>query len=195
VSGSKRFTSGPIRALRLSPLALILALTACGTQPLPAPDPLAVREPGRPVELRDPRTGLRFEAPRNWVKRIRQNPGMFRIASGAADVSGWAYPRAEKLPQTTAQLATARDALVAQAKQRNRSFRLTSSRITRIQGSPAIDLRGTQTILGKPVVTRSVHIFRTGEYVIEALAPAKDFEVTNSRVLQPLLRSMKFRAA
>jgi hypothetical protein len=29
--------------------------------------------------------------------------------------------------------------------------------------------------------------------VIEALAPAKDFELTDKRVLEPLLRSLKFR--
>jgi hypothetical protein len=152
-----------------------------------------VREPGRAVTLHDPRTGLRFRAPRNWVKRIRQNPGIFRIASGGADVSGWAYPRVEKLPHTRAELAAARDALVARAKQRNASFRVTSSRITTVQGSPAIELGGTQEILGKPVVTRSVHIFRAGEYVIEALAPAHDFALTDKRVLDPLLRSLVFR--
>jgi hypothetical protein len=145
------------------------------------------------MTLHDPRTGLRFRAPRNWVKRIRQNPGIFRIASGGADVSGWAYPRVEKLPHTRAELATARDALVARAKQRNASFRVTSSRITTVQGSPAIEVRGTQEILGKPVVTRSVHIFRAGEYVIEALAPAHDFALTDKRVLDPLLRSLVFR--
>ena len=63
-----------------------------------------MREPGRAVKLHDPRTGLRFEAPTNWVKRIRTNPGIFRIASGSADVSGWAYPRTEKLPQTQQEL-------------------------------------------------------------------------------------------
>jgi hypothetical protein len=194
-NGSKRFTSRPIRAPRLSPLVLLIALAGCGTKPLSAPDPLAIREPGRPVELRDPRTGLRFEAPRNWVKRIRQNPGIFRIASGGADVSGWAYPRTEKLPATDAELASARDGLVALAKQRNRSFTLAQSRITTIQGSPAIELRGTQKILGKEITTRSLHIFRAGEYVIEALAPAKDFKLTNDRVLEPLLRSLRFRPA
>jgi hypothetical protein len=160
---------------------------------LPAPDPLQVRVPGRPVELRDPRTGLRFQAPRNWVKRIRQSPGIFRVASGGADVSGWAYPRTETLPSTAAQLATARDALVKQAKQRNASFHLTGSTITRVHGSPAIELRGTQQILGKPISTRSVHVFHAGEYVFEALAPAKDFELTDRRVLEPLLRSLRFR--
>jgi hypothetical protein len=193
VIGSKRFTSGPIRAPRLSPLVLIVLLAGCGTKPLPTPDPLAIREPGRPVELRDPRTGVRFQAPRNWVKRIRQNPGMFRIASGGAEVSGWAYPRAETLPQTAAELAAARDALVAQAKRRSSSFALTSSRITKVRGYPAIELRGTQKILGRRITTHSIHIFRAGEYVIEALAPAEDFELTDKRVLEPLLRSLKFR--
>src|SRR5947208_11880308 len=108
-------------------IAIAVALTAsgCGTQPLHAPDPQQVREPGRPVRLHDPRTGLRFSAPLNWVKRIRTNPGIFRIASGSADVSGWAYPRYEKLPKTEAELRTARDGLVQLAKQRNPSFRLT----------------------------------------------------------------------
>ena len=193
MSGSKRFTSPPIRAPRLSPLILVCLLAACGTRPLPPPDPLQTREPGRTVELKDPRTGLRFEAPRNWVKRIRQNPGIFRIASGGADVSGWAYPRTEKLPATPAELAAARDALVAQAKQRNPSFNLTSSAITTVKGYPAIELRGTQEILGNTVTTHSVHVFRAGEYVFEALAPAKDFELTDKRVLEPLLRSLKFR--
>ena len=108
-------------------------------------------------------------------------------------MSGWAYPRTEKLPQTDAELATARDALVAQAKQRNPSFALTSSRLTKVQDSPAIELRGTQEILGRRVTTHSVHIFRRGEYVIEALAPAKDFALTDKRVLEPLVRSLKFR--
>jgi hypothetical protein len=136
---------------------------------------------------------VRFQAPRNLVKRIRQNPGMFRIASGGAEVSGWAYPRAERLPQTPAELAAARDALIAQAKRRNASFAVTSSRITKVQGNPAIELRGTQQLLGGRITTRSIHIFRAGEYVIEALAPAKDFELTDKRVFEPLLRSLKFR--
>jgi hypothetical protein len=152
-----------------------------------------VREPARTTTLRDPRTGLRFQAPVNWVKRIRSNPGVFRIASGAADVSGWAYPRTEKLPQTRTELATARDALVAEAKKRNASFRLSSSAITRLKGSPAIELRGTQQILGQRIETHSVHVFRDGEYVFEALAPAASFPVADRQVLAPLLRSLEFR--
>jgi hypothetical protein len=118
---------------------------------------------------------------------------MFRIASGQADVSGWAYPRTEKLPATHAELEAARDALVAHAKTRNGTFKLDSSRITKVQGWPAIDLLGTQEILGRMVRTRSVHIYRAGEYVIEALAPPAQFDTTNRKVLEPLLRSLRFR--
>jgi hypothetical protein len=161
---------------------------------LAAPDPLRVREPGRSVRLHDPRTGLRFAAPLNWVKRIRTNPGIFRIASGAADVSGWAYPRTEKLPATRAQLETARHALVAEAKKRNAGFKLTSSAITRVKGSPAIELRGSQRILGRRVETHSVHVYRVpGEYVFEALAPASSFAIADQKVLAPLLQSLDFR--
>lgn len=167
----------------------------CGTQPLKPPDPLAVRPPGRPVELRDPRTGIRFVAPLNWVKRIRANPGIFRIASGAAEVSGWGYPRYQPLPKTRAQLAAARDALIRQAQERNAAFKLTASAITTIKGSPAIELRGTQRILGRLIETHSVHVYRVpGEYVFEALAPPASFAVADQKVLAPLLRSLTFRA-
>jgi hypothetical protein len=174
--------------------AVIALLAGCGTQPLAAPDPLRVREPGRSVTLHDPRTGLRFSAPLNWVKRIRTNPGIFRIASGAADVSGWAYPRSEKLPQTDAELRTARDALVAQAMRRNGSFKLSSSRITKIAGAPAIELRGTQRILGRTIQTHSIHVYRVpGEYVFEALAPSSSFAIADQEVLAPLVRSLEWR--
>jgi hypothetical protein len=168
-------------------------VAGCGTQPLAAPDPQRVREPARAVQLRDPRTGLRFAAPVNWVKRIRTNPGIFRVASGAADVSGWAYPRTEKLPQTRGELATARDALVAEAEKRNPTFHLSSSAITKLKASPAIELRGTQQILGRRIETHSVHVYRAGEYVFEALAPAGSFAIADRQVLAPLLRSLQFR--
>jgi hypothetical protein len=172
----------------------VLFVAGCGTKPLPPPDPLAVREPGRLVAMRDPGTGLRFRAPVNWVKRARQAPGMFRIASGGADVSGWGYFRpADKLPATRADLATARDALVRQARARSASFRLTGSKLTDVQGWPAIELLATQDLFGKSIETRSVHIFRGGEYVIEALAPPRDFDLTNTKVLEPLLQSLRFQ--
>jgi hypothetical protein len=171
-------------------------VAGCGTKPLAPPDPLRVREPGRSVTLHDPRTGLRFGAPLNWVKRIRASPGVFRIASGAADVSGWAYPRSEKLPRTRAELVTARDALVAQAKKRSASFRLASSKITRVHNLPAIELRGTQTILGRSIQTHSIHVYRApGEYVFEALAPAGTFAIADQKVLAPLVRSLELPGA
>jgi hypothetical protein len=169
-------------------------LAGCGTKPLAPPDPLRVREPGRSVKLRDPRTGIRFAAPLNWVKRIRTNPGIFRIASGAADVSGWAYPRYEKLPTTHPALETARHALIAEAKKRNRTFRLSSSRITTVKGSPAVELRGSQRILGRRIETHSIHVYRVpGEYVFEALAPRSSFATADRKVLVPLIESLEFR--
>ena len=143
--------------------------------------------------MKDPRTKLRFQAPVNWTKRIRQNPGVVRLSSGDAEVSGWAYPRSETLPRTQAELAAARDALVQRATQRNPTFRLSGSQITRIKDAPAVIVTGTQRILGRDIKTRSVHIYRGfGEYVFEALAPQRDFAVADQKVLEPLLRSLDF---
>jgi hypothetical protein len=165
----------------------------CGTAPLAPPDPSTVRAPGRSTELRDPRTRLRFAAPINWTKRFRHDPGIVRISSGDAEVSGWAYPRSEPLPKTRPQLQAALTALVQLAKQRNPSFSLSAGRITRVHGTPAIELRGTQRIFGRVISTRSVHIYRRlGEYVFEALAPSRDFGVADKQVLEPLLRSLDF---
>jgi hypothetical protein len=155
-----------------------------------------VREPGRAAQLRDPRTKLRFAAPVNWTKRIRHIPGVVRISSGDAEVSGWAYPRSEPLPSTKAQLAAARDALVQLAVQRNPTFKLTSSAITRVHGAPAISLLGSQRIFDRDITTHSVHIFRGfGEYVFEALAPANHFAIADQKVLTPLLASLDFSQA
>jgi hypothetical protein len=141
----------------------------------------------------DPRTRLRFVAPLDWTKHIRQAPGVVRINSGDAEVSGWAYPRTQALPSTPAALAAARSALVQQARSRNPSFTLASSEITRVHGSPAISLRGTQRIFGRVIQTHSVHIYRApGEYVFEALAPARDFQMADAKVLTPLLDSLDF---
>ena len=143
--------------------------------------------------MRDPRTGLRFEAPRNWTRRIRQNPGMFRIASGGADISGWAYFRVEPLPKTDAELTTAREALVKRAKERNPSFKLIGARNTKVQGFPAVEVAGTQRIFGSVVATRSIHVYRGGEYVFEVLAPpGQKFDTANKRVFEPLMHSLEF---
>jgi hypothetical protein len=110
-------------------------------------------------------------------------------------VSGWAYPRqGEQLPKTRAELAAARDALIRQARARNATFRVTRSELTSVQGWPAVELEGTQRIFGKTIETRSVHVYRAGEYVFEALAPPDEFEVTNRQVFEPLLRTLRFRA-
>jgi hypothetical protein len=119
-----------------------------------------------------------------------------RISSGDAEVSGWAYPRSEPLPSTRAELTAARDALVKLAVQRNPTFKLRSSQITRVKGAPAISLLGAQRILGRDIRTHSVHIYRGfGEYVFEALAPAGQFAIADRKVLDPLLASLDFSDA
>ena len=182
-----------MKAPRALLAASCLLLAGCGTERAQPADPLAVKEPGDRVRATEPRTGLSIEVPSNWQRDFRALPGIFRIFSGAAQVSGWAYERTEALPGDGAELAAAEEALVAESKRRNATLEVDRSRTFEVAGAPAIEITGTQTIDGSPIRTRSVHFFRDGyEYVIEALSPPAAFGRTDRGVLQPLLESVRF---
>ena len=178
-------------ALLLLPIALVLP--ACGTERVEPADPLAVKDPKGPIRATEPRTGISVEVPRNWQRDFRVSPGMFRIVSGAAQVSGWAYKRTEPLPADDAALERAREDLVEEAKRRNPTLKLTATRLREVAGAPGIELVGAQTIEGAQIRTRSVHFFRDGtEFVIEALGPPEVFGKADRAVLEPLLNSLRF---
>jgi hypothetical protein len=121
---------------------------------------------------------------------------MFRFSSGAGEVSGWAYQRTEPLPADDAALVAAKDALVAEASKRNGTLKVERSGTRKVAGAPAVEIVGTQTINGRPVRSHSVHFFRDGyEYVVEALAPEEEFPVADKGVLEPLLRTLRFKDA
>lgn len=173
-----------------------LWLPACGTERPPTPNPLAVKEPKGLIRATEPRTGLSIEVPGNWRRDFRSPPGMFRIASGAAQVSGWAYRRSEPLPAGDEDLEAAKDALVEESKRRNATLRVESTRISTVAGAPAVELVGVQTVEGQVMRTRSVHFYRGGtEYVVEALAPPRAFAKADHGVLRPLLASLRFGEA
>ena len=178
------------------PLLFLLALAAlsgCGTERPATPQPSAVKEPAGKLRATEPRTGISIEVPRNWQRDFRASPGMFRIFSGAAEVSGWAYKRAEPLPADDAALDAAREALVAESKRRNPSLKVDSARPREVAGARGIEITGSQTIEGRRIRTHSVHFYRDGtEFVIEALAPAEAFGKADRGVLEPLLRSLRF---
>jgi hypothetical protein len=167
---------------RLASIALLSALSGCGTQPLPTPDPLDVKPPQGSMTSSNRQLGLTWQVPRNWRRAVRKPPGLFRLVSGGAEV-----------PADAAALRAAKDALVAEIMRRDPAFRVASTRTRTVAGLPAIEVDGTQTLLGREIRTRSVHVYKPPvEYVLEALAPPADFAKAADGVLEPLLGSLRF---
>jgi hypothetical protein len=114
------------------------------------------------------------------------------VTSGPGALSIWIYPRGRRGPRTAGELSRARDALLAATKQRDPSFRRLATAITRYDGLPAIQLRGTARILGRPRTIRSTHVFAGGrEIVVDAYAPNSAFRRTDAAVFRPVLRSLR----
>ncbi|MGE4426953.1 MAG: hypothetical protein AB7G37_10925, partial [Solirubrobacteraceae bacterium] len=114
------------------------------------------------------------------------------MTSGPAVLAVWIYPRGRRGPRTTDELRAARDRLVTASKARDATFRVTASAATRYDKLPAVELRGTATILDRPRTVRSVHIFAGGrEIVLDAYAPARDFRRIDKAVFRPVMRSLK----
>lgn len=142
--------------------------------------------------LRYPDAGLALVLPKAFVVSPAKPPQLFRASLEDAFVSSFAYRREEQLPTTGDQLRTARDRLVRAAQIRDRSFRLSSSKLTRAAGAPAIELLGEQTISLGRLRLRSLHVYKGGaEYVVELGAPVRDFRRLDRSTFPGIRRSLK----
>lgn len=178
------------RSVCLLASALALALAGCGSERQRAPDLLSVRPPFGAVPVSFPDAGMSFAAPANWRREPRRPPGVFALASGEAQVVGWAYERKEPLPRRGRRLESARKRLVARV--RRLGFRVAAAKTGELDGAPVIEIAGEQTISRRRLRVRSVHVFRgEAEYVIEALVPPARFELVDREVLAPLLRTLE----
>ncbi len=180
------------RAALLLVVICIPLLASCGEEPDNPPRIFEVRTPhgSRPAEF--PAAGMNFTRPRNWTISRRELPGVFELVSGEAVVAGWAYTRAEPLPETAAELEGAKNRLIGAIKERDPEYRLKSAVVSEVAGAPAIDVRGEQVVSRRTLRTRSVHVFDGDvEYVIEAIAPPADYDVVERGVLTPLLSSLE----
>ena len=180
------------RAALLLVVICIPLLASCGEEPDNPPRIFEVRAPhgGRPGEF--PEAGMTFTRPRNWTIRRRELPGVFELVSGEAVVAGWAYTRAEPLPETAAELEGAKNRLIGAIEERDPEYRLESAVVSEVAGAPAIDVRGEQVVSRRTLRTRSVHVFDGDvEYVIEAISPPADYDVVERGVLTPLLDSLE----
>jgi hypothetical protein len=148
---------------------------------------------GEPTKrLRYPAAGLQLAVPERALVERSRRPGVFRATFGRWVVAGFAYRRREQLPRRRSQLEAARRRLVREVRRRDREFRLVRSRRVRVDGAPAVELLGDQTLSRARFRTRSLHVFRgAGEYVIEMLAPVRRFRGTERAVFGPLVRSLE----
>jgi hypothetical protein len=122
-------------------------------------------------------------------------PAVVTIATGEATIGIFRYPRTETLPRTKAQLDAAATALVAAAKARDPTFTEIKRARLQVDGRPAVQIRGTETIDGQPRTVRTTHIYAFGaELVVDAYAPEKDFRRVDTEVFRPLLAALRIRA-
>jgi hypothetical protein len=140
-----------------------------------------------------PQAGVTLRrAPAGWARISGAAPAVVTIATGQATVGIFRYPRAEPLPKTRAQLDAAATALVAAAKARDPTFTEIKRARLKVDGQPAIQIRGTETIDGQPRTVRTTHVFaHDGELVVDAYAPAASFRRVDARVFRPLLATMQ----
>ena len=140
-----------------------------------------------------PGLGLGFRSASNWSYEPGRLPLVAMMSSGQALVSIWRYPRGEVLPHGLGQLRRARHALVGAAHARDPTFVALRGQILRLDGQPAIDLMGRETVQGQPRMLRSVHVYAHGaEYVVDALAPAAYFGPADASLFVPLLGTLRF---
>ncbi|HYH58204.1 MAG TPA: hypothetical protein VD790_03135 [Thermoleophilaceae bacterium] len=181
-----------MRRLALLSFACLPLLGACGAQPDDPPPVFETQEPSGLTDSSFAQVGMVVEHPENWRLRRREAPAVFELRSGESVIAAWAYPREEPLPEGDGELEAARERLVEAVEDRDPEYRLRRSAVTRVAGSPAIEIVGRQVIAERPVRIRSVHVFKGEiEYVIEAIAAPADRAVVERRVLEPLLELLE----
>lgn len=112
--------------------------------------------------------------------------------SGPGVISVWIYPRGRKGPRTREELSVAMRDLLSASKQREPTFRKENAVVTTYDRLPAIQIRGTAKILGRPRTIRSTHVFVGGrEIVIDTYATNSSFRRVDETVFRPVLRSLK----
>ena len=172
----------------------VLAASAagCGRDRIEPPDTVRPAAPGASVPEAYPEAGLFFDRPGNWPFREGRPPLVASTSSGTATVALWRYLRSEPLPRTPEALVAAQDALEQAVQARDPSFSLEGNRRLKVDGAPAIELRGTETVAGRERRVRSTHVFAKGaEVVLDAYAPPEDFERVDREVFGPIVESLR----
>jgi hypothetical protein len=137
-----------------------------------------------------------FLAPKGWLISEGEGTQVYAISTGEATIAIYRYPRTEQTPRTRAQLEQAVELLVGAAKARDNTFTEIKRGRLKVDGHPAVQLRGTETIVGRPRMVRSTHVYtKNSEVVVDAFAPEQDFRRVDAQVFRPLLKSLKIGSA
>jgi hypothetical protein len=163
----------------------------CGAERQAPPDPDAALR--SKLERRDfPDAGLSIALPRRIPIGPTEAPQVFRAGVGDWFLSAYAYRRSEQLPRGRAELVTARRRLIAEVRQRDPRWRLVRARLTSVDGAPAVELVGDQTLSRARVRTRSLHVYRgESEYVLELAAGLRRFPSLDRTTFRPIARSLR----
>ncbi len=177
-------------------LVVVGALAGCGNSRTPLPDlnqPVAPRG-FRTLRLRQ--AGVAITVPRDWGLERSKPPLVAVIASGSAVVAVWSFTGSAVAPSGRAELRLARRELVQLSQQRDRSLELISSQVSRVQGSPAVELDALERIGVRRRRVRSIHLFLpAGQVVLEQYAPPSLFHAVDRLVFSPVKRSVRLLGA
>ena len=174
---------------------LVLATVAaagCGRERVDPPDTVRPAAPQGTGEEAFPKDGLTLERPGNWPFRAGRPPLVASTSNGTATVALWRYLRSEPLPSEDEQLEAAQASLEQAVKARDATFALERSTRLEVDGAPAIELRGIETIAGRKRRVRSTHVYaKEAEIVLDAYAAVEDFDRVDSAVFDPIVKSLR----
>jgi hypothetical protein len=180
--------------VRLRPPAAavaLLLLAGCGNERGEPPDLEAVGGGGEYVRFTSAGGTVSFRHPATWAANDAGAPQVAQVATGGALAAIYAYPRTD-LGDDPASVREQRRRLVASLRERAPGFLVTGTRITEVDGVPAVEIRGRGTVAGRPVETRAVHVFeRAVEYVVDAYARPEEFAKANRVGFELLLDSLQ----
>ena len=143
------------------------------------------------VEFKSFHDEVVLQHPRGWVARNGLSPLVAQVATGGAQVSIFAYPRTDN-PESESEVSEARDKLIRSLGERAPGFLIIRTRIGEVDGAPSVEIRGRGLVAGKPVETRSVHVYKDEvEWVVDAFARPSQFDRANRIGFGPVIASLQ----
>ena len=175
-------------------IALIacLVLAGCGSKKKTPPSTTQVQTGNGTVTVAVPEAGVSFKAPGAWRRQKGKPPLVYAVQTGQATLALWRYPRTEQLPVTHKALQAAKEALVAQIRKRDPTFKVTKAKLLHVGPKRAVQVLGTGAIAGNRRTIRSTHIYtEKAEFVVDAYAPPTVFDRVDAQVFAPVLDSLQ----